>query len=412
MTVHRAKGLEFPVVILADIGANIAAQTPSRYVDPERGLCAVRLAGWSPWDLLDHEEDELARDAPRACASPTWPRRARATCSWSRRWATIRSRADGRRRATAGSSRSSAPSIRRPSGGGRPRPRRLSGLRGGQRAGRDRIATRRAATTCSPGLHVLRRDGRRRYPRRVVGSAGARPRRAAALRHPPPGPDRGRRAPSVLEADRRELSGLAARAGGGARAGRAAHAFAVRTVDRVGAARRPRSRTRRSPEVERVVDAASRGPATRRARASARSCTPSWPRCALDAGRDAIAEMAEPPGAHPRRAGRRGRRRRRPSSRPRSPHPLMARAREAWRARPVPSRDADHRGREPDGAILEGVLDLAFEEDDGWTVVDFKTQAEMPARSPGTGARCGSTRRSWRGRPARTWRPCSCGCSL
>jgi hypothetical protein len=22
----------------------------------------VRLAGWSPWDLLDHEEDELARD--------------------------------------------------------------------------------------------------------------------------------------------------------------------------------------------------------------------------------------------------------------------------------------------------------------------------------------------------------------
>jgi ATP-dependent helicase/nuclease subunit A len=27
--------------------------------------------------------------------------------------------------------------------------------------------------------------------------------------------------------------------------------------------------------------------------------------------------------------------------------------------------------------MLEGVLDLAFEEDDGWTVVDFKTQAEM-----------------------------------
>src|SRR6185369_1246653 len=62
MTVHRAKGLEFPVVILADIGANISAQNPSRYIDSERGLCAVRLAGWSPWDLLDHEEEELARD--------------------------------------------------------------------------------------------------------------------------------------------------------------------------------------------------------------------------------------------------------------------------------------------------------------------------------------------------------------
>ena len=32
---------------------------------------------------------------------------------------------------------------------------------------------------------------------------------------------------------------------------------------------------------------------------------------------------------------------------------------------------------EPDGAILEGVLDLAFEEESGWTVVDFKTEAEL-----------------------------------
>ena len=62
MTVHRAKGLEFPVVVLADITANATAQNPGRYIDSERGLCAVRLAGWSPWDLLDHEEDELARD--------------------------------------------------------------------------------------------------------------------------------------------------------------------------------------------------------------------------------------------------------------------------------------------------------------------------------------------------------------
>jgi ATP-dependent exoDNAse (exonuclease V) beta subunit len=62
MTVHRAKGLEFPVVILADITANIAAAHPSRHVDPERGLCALRLAGWSPWDLLDHEEEEVRRE--------------------------------------------------------------------------------------------------------------------------------------------------------------------------------------------------------------------------------------------------------------------------------------------------------------------------------------------------------------
>src|SRR5262245_26284156 len=61
MTVHKAKGLEFPVVVLADITAGIAGN-PSRYVEAERGLCALRLGGWQPWDLLDHEDDEQARD--------------------------------------------------------------------------------------------------------------------------------------------------------------------------------------------------------------------------------------------------------------------------------------------------------------------------------------------------------------
>jgi ATP-dependent exoDNAse (exonuclease V) beta subunit len=34
-------------------------------------------------------------------------------------------------------------------------------------------------------------------------------------------------------------------------------------------------------------------------------------------------------------------------------------------------------GAGPDGALLEGVLDLAFEDDQGWTIVDFKTTAQM-----------------------------------
>ena len=62
MTVHRAKGLEFPVVILADIARQYRRANPGRWVDTDRGLCAVRLAGWSPWDLLDHEAEEVARD--------------------------------------------------------------------------------------------------------------------------------------------------------------------------------------------------------------------------------------------------------------------------------------------------------------------------------------------------------------
>src|ERR1051325_10007919 len=43
MTVHKAKGLEFPVVILPDITARLNASTASRYVDSERGVCAIRL---------------------------------------------------------------------------------------------------------------------------------------------------------------------------------------------------------------------------------------------------------------------------------------------------------------------------------------------------------------------------------
>ena len=62
MTVHRAKGLEFPVVILADPTCKLHRQTTDRYIDAARGLCALRLAGWQPLDLLDHKDEEVARD--------------------------------------------------------------------------------------------------------------------------------------------------------------------------------------------------------------------------------------------------------------------------------------------------------------------------------------------------------------
>ncbi len=63
MTVHAAKGLEFPVVILADMTAKLAQAQPSKFVDPEAGLAATRILGCSPWELLDNEDLERQRDA-------------------------------------------------------------------------------------------------------------------------------------------------------------------------------------------------------------------------------------------------------------------------------------------------------------------------------------------------------------
>jgi ATP-dependent exoDNAse (exonuclease V) beta subunit len=63
MTVHKAKGLEFPIVILADIGCRLSLDDASRHLDPERNLCAIRIGGWSPLDLLDQNANEAARDA-------------------------------------------------------------------------------------------------------------------------------------------------------------------------------------------------------------------------------------------------------------------------------------------------------------------------------------------------------------
>ena len=62
MTVHAAKGLEFPVIVLADVTANLAAAAADKHVDREKGLCAMRLLGCSPWELQDHAQIEHRRD--------------------------------------------------------------------------------------------------------------------------------------------------------------------------------------------------------------------------------------------------------------------------------------------------------------------------------------------------------------
>jgi ATP-dependent exoDNAse (exonuclease V) beta subunit len=66
MTVHKAKGLEFPVVILADPTCSAARDTPSRHVDPARHLWVEQLCGAAPTELLEAAAEEWRRDQAEA----------------------------------------------------------------------------------------------------------------------------------------------------------------------------------------------------------------------------------------------------------------------------------------------------------------------------------------------------------
>ena len=62
MTVHKAKGLEFPVVILADLTCRMSRAEASRYLDASERLCAMKIGGWAPHELHEHEDVEVRRD--------------------------------------------------------------------------------------------------------------------------------------------------------------------------------------------------------------------------------------------------------------------------------------------------------------------------------------------------------------
>ena len=62
MTVHKAKGLEFPVVILADPTCRLNRTTAGRALDPDTRTCAIRLAGCAPSELVERQAEEVARD--------------------------------------------------------------------------------------------------------------------------------------------------------------------------------------------------------------------------------------------------------------------------------------------------------------------------------------------------------------
>src|SRR5204862_161111 len=62
MTAHKAKGLEFPVVVLADMTAKLNNDRADRLIDREHNACYLRLGRWTPIELATHEPLEVARD--------------------------------------------------------------------------------------------------------------------------------------------------------------------------------------------------------------------------------------------------------------------------------------------------------------------------------------------------------------
>jgi ATP-dependent exoDNAse (exonuclease V) beta subunit len=414
MTVHRAKGLEFPVVILTDITANVAAANPGRWVDTDRGLCAVRLGGWSPWDLLDHEDTEVARDrAEGVRVAYVAATRARdllvvpavgddpSVSSWDgagESWiapiqGAIYPPMERRRAPTAapacpplGEDSVLARPDRDTPGGDNVQP----GLHvlgpsadaayqvvwwDPRALALDRqpvFGIRRQDLIEDPGAAVLEGDRRRyqdwRIARQAAQERGARPSLAVQTvtdwAQRAAGED-GRRP----EGTGTEVTGAGVTQSEGAQSEGTQPGVTQSEGTQSGATRPEAS----LPEVT-LVDAASGLP------------RPTGPRfgtmvhailatVALDAGGDAIAEVA---ALQARILGATAEETTAATALVESAlaHSLLARAQVAWRAGRC-RRETPITSVEPGGLIVEGVLDLAFEDDDGWTVIDFKTAGEL-----------------------------------
>lgn len=359
MTVHKAKGLEFPVVILVDPTANATHTAPSRYVDSKRKLWAVPLCGAAPKELLERREDILRQDREEA------HRVLYVATTRARELLVVPVLGDDREEESDGwleplsSVLYPVPEERRAS---QPAP-------GCPKFGEDSVlfrpdnVERDADWSVRPGLH--------------------RPRNG---KHGVVFWD-----PHVLELDKEDEAGLrqqkvlaADAAGVIAKEGEQHHAaWSAKLADAVAGASQQTLRVRTVTEMKDDAvsgTAKSSGVAIESAGDSRSGKRPHGKRfgilvhavlatVSLDADKDQIADAARIQGrvlgASDEEVVAAG-----DVVGSALAHPLLARARAAERA----LREVAVMLREDDGTIIEGVVDLAFfEKDSGWTVVDFKT---------------------------------------
>jgi ATP-dependent exoDNAse (exonuclease V) beta subunit len=387
MTVHKSKGLEFPIVILADMTARLRASVASRSIDAKRRVCAIRLAGCAPADLLEHQDEELLRDEAEGT------RVAYVAATRARDLLVIPAVGDEERTGW----------IEPLNGAIYPpmamRRQQLQAPGCVEFKSKDSVLVRPSGSagtsTVSPGLHVRKlgsSDPLLHPLPRGAGEEGGGGTEFSVVWWDPRALKLGAEAPLGIR--RPELivkdvapdiveSGLAAYNSWRARRQQAIAAgsrasVAVRTVTQEAKIAGEQPADLQLPPVEIVeLPRVANRPSGRRFGALVHAVLASVP---LDGDLSAIQHLA---AIHGRILGA-------PteeidaaaqSAHTALAHPLLNQARNAaeqGRCR----REVPIAWRDPGGSLIEGVIDLAFEQADGWTVIDFKTDEEFIGNEP------------------------------
>jgi ATP-dependent exoDNAse (exonuclease V) beta subunit len=369
MTVHKAKGLEFPVVILVDPTAPTSMDKPSRYVDPVSKLWAMPLAGCTPTELFEHKDEVKKRDDDEAV------RIAYVAATRARELLVVPVVGDEEVAGWVDVLHPVVypkPSERRRAGRGPGCPEPAQNAAGDSVLERPPRVERGAQDAVAPGLHRSKVGG---VP--VVWwdpvsldlgkehEVGLRQQKLLEADAEGKASEEGRRAHDAWKSERDALiargkveservetvTERAARRGEAPGHPLSADAIAVEATSYAADAARPRGKRFGTLVHAVLAEADLAGDAASLARTAA--------------------QQARLVGASEEEA--RGAERAVKSA---LEHPLLVRA-AACARRGECRREVPVMARAEDGVLVEGVVDLAFREDGAWTVVDYKTDAEM-----------------------------------
>ncbi len=364
MTVHKAKGLEFPVVILADPTASIARDRPSRALDARRGLAAMRIAGWAPRELFEHADEEVTRDIHEGV------RIAYVAATRARDLLVVPLAGDGPfRDMSMGAGASWIAPLHSALYPDRDRWAASDTAPACPRFGKDSVVNRPhdpgSTVGVRPGLHQFDGWSVAWWDPHVL-ALGADPTAGVRREHL-----------LAKDIDPEIVSSDARAHGVWHDAKRALVAGATKPSVRVETA---------SARARRVSPSAAAGPVIESLDLERRTKRPAGPRFGslvhavlanvpLEADADGVRSVTELQrrvlGASTAESSAAAR-----LVAAVLKHPLLDRAREAAK-RGECRRETPITQRDPDGVIVEGVVDLAFREGGEWTVVDFKTDADV-----------------------------------